>query len=226
MIRKFSRSVWLTVLALGIVIAAVPLDLLIMEFMQSHPECKPIFDVITEAGRSHWYLVPSGIVILIGLYLWRAKKMTVQFARWMHPALTLFLSIATSGIVVNVIKPFAARSRPREFLREDIFSFFNWDQVLAGHLSDFNSFPSGHAATALSVAMAIILCLPEKYRAFRIPVLVIGCVIAVSRVMVSVHYTSDVIVGALIGAWAAVLCNRYLLRAEWAAAISRPATLQ
>lgn len=226
MIRKFSQSVWLTLAAIAIAIAVMPFDLPIMQFMQSHPSCKPVFEVITEAGRSHWYLVPSGIVILIGIYLWRSKAMTKRFATLMHPALLLFLSISTAGIFVNIIKPFVARARPREFLREDIFGFFNWDQVLAGHLSDFNSFPSGHAATALSAAMAIILALPEKYRWLRIPILVMGCVIAVSRVMVSVHYTSDVIVGSLIGAWAAVLCNRYLLRAEWAAAISRPATLQ
>ncbi len=226
MITRISKSVWLTVFTAVITLAIIPFDLAILNFVQDNPSAKAVFDIITEAGRSHWYLIPSIVVILWGIYLWRAKKMTAWFSSVLYAAMLMLASVSTSGIVVNIIKPLAARSRPREFLHENIHGFLHWPQVLSGQLSDYNSFPSGHAATALSAAVAIILCLPEKYRALRFPILVFGCLVAAARVMVSVHYTSDVLVGAVIGAWSAVLCHRYLLRAEWAAAISRPATLQ
>lgn len=226
MIRKFSKSVWWTVAAMVAAVALIPFDLAILQFIQTYPAAQPVFDVITEAGRSHWYLIPSAVVFLWGLYLWRMKKTPAWYAKYMHPAMLMFASVAMSGLVVNIIKPIASRARPRQFLDEEIHGFWNLHEVWDGQLSHYNSFPSGHAATALSAAVTIILCLPEKYNWARIPVLVMGCIVAVSRVMVSVHYTSDVIVGSLIGAWAAVLCHRYLLRAEWAAAISRPATLQ
>lgn len=226
MIRKFSKAVWLTVVAVAITVAVIPFDLAIMHYVQAHPGAKPIFDMITEAGRSHWYLVPSIIFILYGIYLWRTKQMPEWYGKYFYFAKLMFLAVATSGIFVNIIKPLAARARPREFLRDDIYGFMHWPQVWEGHLSNYNSFPSGHAATALSAAVAIVLCLPKKYQFLTVPILALGCIVAASRVMVSVHYMSDVIAGAVIGAWAAVLCHRYLLRAEWAAAISKPATLQ
>ncbi|HCM83590.1 MAG TPA: phosphatase PAP2 family protein [Alphaproteobacteria bacterium] len=226
MIIKFSKPIWLTLLAAATTVAVIPFDLAIMQYIHARPGAKPIFEIITEIGLSQWYLVPSALVILAGLYLWRTKKMTAAFARNMHVALLMFLSVASSGIFVNVMKAIIARARPREFLREEIHGFWNWAQVWAGELSDYNSFPSGHAATSLAVAVTIVLCLPKKYHFLTVPILVLGCIVAASRVMVSVHYLSDVIAGSVIGVWAAVLCKRYLARAKWAAAISRPATLQ
>jgi membrane-associated phospholipid phosphatase len=204
----------------GVMAAALILvDEQILLFVHANDTCKPIFEVITEVGRSHWYLVPAGLIFILGFKkAWRIKI-------WYESTL-VFFAVASSGIIINILKPIFARARPREYLRHDVTGFFHWPEILAGKLSDYNSFPSGHAATALSAAVAIVLCLPEKYRWFRLPVLVTGGVIAVSRVMVSAHYASDVLAGALIGIWAAVLCKNYLARASWAAkfaaTISKP----
>lgn len=231
---RLTREIKLTAAALVLMLVVMPFDSAILSYVNAHADCKPIFQLITEAGRSHWYLVPGGVVMIVGYALSRLG--IPARARWPRPShlavmtwqffTLLFFSVASSGIVVNILKPIFARARPREWVRSDTDGFFHWPQILAGKLSDYNSFPSGHAATALSAAVAIILCLPARYRWLQIPLLSAGILIAASRVMVSAHYTSDVVAGAIIGVWAAVLCKNYLERARWAAAISRPDTLQ
>ena len=62
------------------------------------------------------------------------------------------------------------------------------------------SFPSGHAASAFAFATGVALEKP----AAGVPLLGLASVIAYSRVYVGVHYPSDVIAGAAIGAGMAI----------------------
>ncbi len=57
------------------------------------------------------------------------------------------------------------------------------------------SFPSGHATQAFAAAAAIVWLVPS----LRVPALVLAALVAASRVVLGVHYASDVIVGALVG---------------------------
>jgi undecaprenyl-diphosphatase len=67
------------------------------------------------------------------------------------------------------------------------------------------SFPSDHAAAAFAIAIAVLLVAPKAGRVF----VAWALLIAVSRVLVGVHYPSDVIAGAAVGATAAVAVVRY-----------------
>jgi undecaprenyl-diphosphatase len=62
-------------------------------------------------------------------------------------------------------------------------------------LPDSTSFPSGHAATAFAAATAVGVLYPR----FRVPLLALACMVAVSRVYLGVHFWSDVLVGGLLG---------------------------
>lgn len=69
---------------------------------------------------------------------------------------------------------------------------------------DPNSFPSGHTSCAFAAAVAWWLTLPNK-RAGAAG-LVLAALMGLSRLYVGVHYPSDVIAGAIVGAfcgWAA-----------------------
>jgi undecaprenyl-diphosphatase len=79
-------------------------------------------------------------------------------------------------------------------------------------LPDSTSFPSGHAATAFAAATAVALVYPR----FRVPVLALASLVALSRVYLGVHYWSDVVVGSVLGVavgWATVYVVRRVVSA-------------
>jgi undecaprenyl-diphosphatase len=57
------------------------------------------------------------------------------------------------------------------------------------------SFPSGHTITAFSVAV----CLSAFYPSLTAPLLFCALSIAVSRILLGMHFLSDVLVGAILG---------------------------
>jgi undecaprenyl-diphosphatase len=72
------------------------------------------------------------------------------------------------------------------------------------------SFPSGHACSSFAAATALVLAFPGKGGWAFVP----AVLIAVSRVYLGVHYPSDVLAGAAIGALGAwgifILSHRYI----------------
>ena len=107
-------------------------------------------------------------------------------------AIALVLSLICTNLV---LKHLVARPRP-------------WLEV-AGLLPlvnepDPNSFPSGHTSAALAAACAWWRTLPRRWMA--VTGLVLAVCMGLSRLYVGVHYPSDVLAGALVGAfcgWAA-----------------------
>ena len=70
------------------------------------------------------------------------------------------------------------------------------------------SFPSGHSASAAAFAVAVGDALP----ALRLPLSAAASVVAFSRVYTGVHYPSDVLVGATVGALLGRLPRELTLR--------------
>jgi len=71
------------------------------------------------------------------------------------------------------------------------------------------SFPSGHAASAAAFTTAVVLELPWT----GVPLLPLAVAVAASRVVIGVHYPSDVVAGAALGMFAAAVTRRCLGRA-------------
>lgn len=66
------------------------------------------------------------------------------------------------------------------------------------------SFPSGHAATAMSAAMAFGLLYP----AARYPLLFAALLVPASRVILGSHYISDVLIGSILGIFTSIILYR------------------
>jgi membrane-associated phospholipid phosphatase len=98
--------------------------------------------------------------------------------------------VAVSGIAADLLKMLFGRARPRLFFQQGVYGF---DLLRVEHA--WISFPSGHAATAASAALTLSLLFPR----FRAVFLCAGTVIALSRVVLTQHYLSDVIAGAFLG---------------------------
>ncbi|WDU52408.1 phosphatase PAP2 family protein [Taylorella equigenitalis] len=69
---------------------------------------------------------------------------------------------------------------------------------------DTFSFPSGHTAAAFVFATMVSIYFPP----FTFPVYTLACLIGLSRVLLGVHYPTDIVAGALLGklsAWIALV---------------------
>ena len=58
-----------------------------------------------------------------------------------------------------------------------------------------NSFPSGHSTQALTITTAVALLYPSV----AVPLICLGCAIALSRIYLGVHFPLDVALGMLLG---------------------------
>ncbi len=157
-----------------------------------------IFLYITRLGESTYYFAVSGSIMILTYFINRY---------WSRGALSCFISLFGSGIVVNFIKPVVGRVRPEYFLAGNDGSF----HPLAFDISHsstymYHSFPSGHAATAISISVSLALLFP-RYRYFFI---LYGVIIAFSRVIVMQHFLSDVLVGSVIGYLISILSFRMI----------------
>jgi len=142
-----------------------------------------IAEIVTSFGRSGAYLIVSFLLFLFFRFY---RKREIYANRFVF----IFASVAISGIVGDIIKWIAGRYRPVMLFNEGLygFSFFQ-----AGY--EVNSFVSGHAVTAFSLALSLAILFPK----YRIPLFLAAVAIAASRVLLSVHFLSDAVFGAYIG---------------------------
>jgi undecaprenyl-diphosphatase len=159
------------------------------------------FDQITDFGKSGWFLWPLGILFLALASLPALPRVPqLVLDALMVRVGYLFLAIAVPGIFVNIVKHIFGRARPMVggSLDPYLFSPFTWP-------ADYASLPSGHAATAFSALVAFGILWPRS----RTVLWIYALLIIVSRVMVTAHYPSDVLAGALVGAAGALLVRRW-----------------
>lgn len=105
-------------------------------------------------------------------------------------------SLATAGLVYRLAKRWTARPRPH-VVCADV-------RMLAAPLDRY-SFPSGHTLHAVSTAVVVGALVPGSAAVLG----PLAAAIAASRVVLGLHYPSDVVAGAVIGAgiglvWVAV----------------------
>jgi undecaprenyl-diphosphatase len=151
------------------------------------------FAAATRFGRSDWLLIPTGVIaIAVAFGDWRHVSRPAVAAWWEVAtfAAVLFIVIAATGLATDLLKPIVGRLRP-EFAGDSVFTFSPF--TLGGYR--YYSFPSGHATTM--GAVAVFAAFAPGF--LTIPIIVLTAVVAVSRVMIGVHFPSDVVGGALIG---------------------------
>jgi undecaprenyl-diphosphatase len=193
--RLRAALVLLALLAVGFA-----LDPLVHGLARDLPgEVKAAFRAITDLGRSGWIfsLCAPGLVYFACLLRyghWRARQAAL-FGDAAASFGYVFEAVASAGITVGAIKLLAGRARPRFF---DTLGPMAFEPLSASH--GFNSFPSGHAATAFALAVALGLLFPRLRKA----ALALAALIALSRVATGAHYLSDVLAGGIIGAWFAL----------------------
>lgn len=153
----------------------------------------------TDLGKSWWIITGSVIVIIAGILLRQFSSDEARQrvgAQAIAMASYVLVSVALSGLISNLVKRAIGRPRPEMFGDHGLFSFNPF-----AHDSAFESFPSGHATTDGAFWTALALLYPP----LRWPFLIIGFYLALTRIFVSAHYPSDVLVGFGWGMWFAFL---------------------
>ncbi len=133
-----------------------------------------------------------------------------RLADWRRAAVAAVASAGLGLLAAKVIAELVDRARP--FVAEP-----HQVHLFTAHAAD-PGFPSDHATAAFAIAVAIFL----RKRAWGWVALGFATVLAVGRVGLGVHYPSDVLAGAALGATAAVMLWAPPLRqrldrlADWA----------
>ena len=138
-----------------------------------------VLEVFTQFGATGWLLI---VMTVIG-----------ALQAWRHHKLTVLGYLAAVGIGVsllnNGLKLLVNRERPNVLQLTEPSGY---------------SFPSGHTAAAAACWAAIALVITRKWsrparRAAVVVVIVITLAVATTRVLLGVHWLTDVIAGAIFG---------------------------
>ncbi len=155
----------------------------------------PLFDVVMPWLSGNRLFVPLVLLAAAGL-IWRGRGK----AAWFLLLLALAVGV-TDGLVCNTLKHALGRVRPCAAL-ENV-------RLLVG-CGGSGSMPSSHAANWFAVAMVAFLFHRRSWRV----VLPLAVAISFSRVYNGVHYPSDVLAGAILGAGTGFAVV-FMLNAAW-----------
>lgn len=159
----------------------------ILLFFQNirHESIDPIMIAISWIGNNGLLWIVVGLALLL-------------FRRTRHGGADTLVALAVGFLINNVlIKNLVARVRPYDAIEGLL--------AIVPHLNDW-SFPSGHTCASFAAATALALAFGKPGAWSFVP----AVAIAISRLYVGVHYPSDVIVGAMIGAGVAFCVHKAL----------------
>lgn len=184
--RRFAMLLALVLAVVGIKIGedavnqeSGPFDVLVLQFIHANvpPGLDGIFAAATVTG-SATVLLP--LLLIIGVAFAAAKRR--------FEALLLTISVAVSAFIVYAVKAAVGRARPDLWDTE-----WYWG----------SSFPSGHTLVVAAFATAMVICLNRIWPGSRKFSMVVAFVwifaVAASRLVLGVHWPTDVLVSICIG---------------------------
>jgi membrane-associated phospholipid phosphatase len=154
--------------------------------------------LLSERGRIQWLWLAAGefsgvgdfvqgTLLLIAL-IWILGILRKRLD-WRRAALACLLASALAGGTANVPRFLVGRPRPNEQVA---------DRPIGPTIdSSYQSFPSGHSATAVATVTSLSFAFP----AVSVVLMPMGFFVAFCRMYVNAHYASDILVGSMIGLW-------------------------
>lgn len=170
---------------------------------------KTIFTFISHIGDAEWILIPSLVIALIGGLIIHFRPQSVgieKIKHWSALGAFIFLSTGGPGLFANLLKRLIGRARPIHF---EELGLYHFQPVLNDWT--FQSIPSGHTATMFAFAVGIMFVFPKlRWWAFGLATMV-----GLSRIVIGMHYPTDVFAGFLTGIIAAFVVRNLFLSRNW-----------
>ncbi len=135
--------------------------------------------------------IGGGWVAILGIPL--LAIVALLLARRWRSAVFAAVCFALSAGAVQLLKEIFGRARPEDMLV----------------VSDYGSFPSGHTANAATIALVLWVLFPRVWTAIVGVLWILA--MALSRTFLSVHWASDTLGGALVGAGVVLVLAAWLL---------------
>lgn len=134
-------------------------------------------------GQGWIQAIPCLFLLLIGRFVKGDARMEESGKKGIY-------ALAAAGILVQAIKHLIGRPRPEvmEALGLSLGPSF---------ASGFDSFPSGHAASAFALASTLTPFYPKA----RYPLYAYSILVCISRIYLGAHFFSDVFAGIILGLW-------------------------
>lgn len=198
-IVRFCRAFPWTAATLGISLLCAILiaffDMPLAHALRNHlpPETFGFFKVLTDIGLTgFWYVLAAAM--LLGARILAGFSSTIarhdQFMNLARSAWFMVLAMASSAVLVQLVKFAVGRYRPRYLFEVGLYGL----DPFGVHLAMY-SFPSGHTQTVVAAMTALTLIYPR----YNLLYILIAVLVGSSRALTTIHYPSDVIMGAYIG---------------------------
>ncbi len=158
-----------------------------LQLTQIHtPSLDAFFSKFTHVGDG---LFAIGVAVIFFLFRFRRFAVNIVF------------SFLVSGLFAQIGKNLMPHPRPSRYFQDVVgtpihtLEVTNWGN---------NTFPSGHSATAFALLTVILLFFPKSK--WNIVWILLAFLVGYSRIYVASHFLDDVLAGALIGVFSAMIC--------------------
>jgi membrane-associated phospholipid phosphatase len=163
----------------------------------------PIRQVLVEAQGPKWQKTPEAkiygqirvwgdwppimVAAAISFLIFKARGNR----RWSRIVLAAMIASTLAGMIANASRLTTGRPRPREIpkIEHGFYGPYHNGRILVG-VPAYNSFPSGHTATAFGLAAAVVFASPG----WGLLVLIGAVGVAWSSIAIGAHHPSDVAV--------------------------------
>lgn len=149
--------------------------------------CDPAMKALSNSTAGVLIAVPAAIFTYSLI-----KKDSLNFRK----SFVVGASVVTAASATYILKEVVNRQRP----------YNKYSDIDALGSESSASFPSMHASTSFSLATSLSLEYPKWY--VIVPSYLWASSVSYSRMHMGVHYPSDVLAGALVGAGSAFLCHK------------------
>ena len=168
-----------------------------------------IFNWITRWGESDWILIPAALLLVISAIaarLVRRRLVKLALIETIEVYALVFVGVGLPSLISNILKRLVGRSRPPIFDHVGSLTFHPF-------ANDFfyESFPSGHTTTAFSAALVLGFLVPRWYWLGLVYAVAVGA----SRLVLGVHYPTDVYGGLILGTLGAYAVRNYFAKRRW-----------